>query len=155
MNFMPKESAHNVDIFNLLGAEEQEIKKRREELLAACGVKDLFKEGKIAINKHTCLGGQCKLCIKACPTNALYWKTGEVGILNELCVYCGACVLSCMVENCVVVERKRESGKTEKFSNTKDVLVLENNINSRKRFDRIKEVFPDAETYCKRYKTRN
>jgi NAD-dependent dihydropyrimidine dehydrogenase PreA subunit len=153
MNPMPKESASNVDIFNLLGAEEKENKKRREELLAACGVEDLFKEGKITINKHTCLGVQCKLCIKACPTNALYWKTGEIGITKELCVFCGACVLSCMVENCMKVERKRENGKTEKFSNTRDVVILENDINSKKRFERVKEVLPDAEAYCKRYKT--
>jgi ferredoxin len=153
MNLMPKESARNIDIFNLLGAEENENKKRRGELLSACQVKDLFKEGKIVIDKHTCLGVQCKLCIKACPTNALYWKTGEIGIINELCVFCGACVLSCMVENCMKVERKRENGKTEKFSNTRDVIVLEDNISSQKRFERVKEVFPDAEAYCKRYKT--
>jgi len=152
MTLMPKESTSNVDIFNLLGVEENRDKKRREELLAASGVKEFFNEGKISIDKRTCLGVQCKLCIKACPTNALYWKTGEIGILNELCVFCGACVLSCMVENCMKVERRRENGKTEKFSNTRDIMVLENNICSQKRLERIREVFPDAEAYCKRYK---
>jgi NAD-dependent dihydropyrimidine dehydrogenase PreA subunit len=154
MNLMPKESAPNVDIFNLLGAEENENKKRREELLSACHVKDLFKEGKIVIDKHTCLGVQCKLCIKACPTNALYWKTGEVGISEDLCVYCSACVLSCMVNDCIKITRKREDGTVEKFSKPKDVITLENKINTKKRLERVKEVFPTTEAYCERYKPR-
>ena len=49
---------------------EQAKKKRRQELLEPTGVKEIFKEGKISINKFTCVGGQCRLCVKACPTNA-------------------------------------------------------------------------------------
>jgi ferredoxin len=123
---------------NTAVSEEEEKKKRRQELLAPTGVKELFKEGKISINKFTCVGGQCKLCIKACPTNALYWGTGEVGIINDLCVYCGACVVNCMVDNCIKVERTRDNGETERFSKPVDVIKLQERLNTKKRFERVK-----------------
>src|SRR4030067_1119434 len=140
---MSKESASGVDIFGLLSesGEKAEKKKRRKELLESSGVKDFFAEGRINVDKRTCHGLECKLCIKACPTNALYWKSGEVGVVEDLCVYCGACVLSCMVDDCIKVERKREDGKTERFSKPKEVLKLQEEINAKKRFDRVKEVF--------------
>jgi ferredoxin len=150
---MPEESSSNVDIFGLLSdSGEKAKKKRREELLASSGVKEFFAEGSISVDKRTCHGLECKLCIKACPTNALYWKAGEVGVVEDLCVYCGACVLSCMVDDCIKIERKREDGTIEKFSKPKDVLKLENRINAKKRFERVKEVFPTAKDYCERYK---
>jgi NAD-dependent dihydropyrimidine dehydrogenase PreA subunit len=150
---MPQESSSQTDIFGLLsGSEEKtQTKKQRQELLAATGVKEFFPEGKITINKNTCWGQECKLCIKACPTNALYWKAGEVGITEDLCVYCSACVLSCMVDDCIKVERTREDGKTEKFSNPKDAVKLQHAINTRKRSERVSEVLPTAEDYCKRH----
>ncbi len=150
---MPKESSSSVDIFGLLAVDEGKDRKRREELLAPLRVKDFFKEGNIGINKRTCWGLECRLCIKACPTNALFWKkTGEIGIVKDLCVYCGACVLSCMVDDCIKVERKRETGEVEKFSKTRDVVVLEDKINAQKRFSRVREVLPNAEAYCERYR---
>jgi ferredoxin len=150
---MSQKTASTIDIFNLLSDNgESAKKKRRQELLEPTGVKDLFKEGNISINKYTCLGVQCKLCIKACPTNALYWKTGEVGIIDDLCVYCGACVLSCMVDDCMEVERKRESGETERFSKAQDVVMLQEKISGKKRFQRVKDVFPTVEEYCDKYK---
>ncbi|MCJ7561016.1 hypothetical protein MUO79_10440 [Candidatus Bathyarchaeota archaeon] len=150
---MPEKNSFNVDIFGLLSdSGEKAKKKRREELLASSGVKEFFAEGKLSIDKRTCWGLECKLCIKACPTNALYWKVGEVGVVDDLCVYCGACVLSCMIDDCIKVERKREDGKVERFSKPKDVVALENKINTRKRFERVKEVFPTPEAYCERYK---
>jgi ferredoxin len=118
--------------------EEAERRQRRKELLEPTGVKELFKEGKIKINEFTCVGGQCKLCIKACPTNALYWGTGKVGILEDMCVYCGACVLNCMVDNCIKIERKREDGAVEKFSKPNDVVKLSERLNSQKRFERVR-----------------
>ena len=150
---MPQESSSQTDIFGLLsGSEEKpQKKKQRQELLAATGVKEFFPEGKISVNKHTCWGQECKLCIKACPTNALYWKAGEVGITEDLCVYCSACVLSCMVDDCIKVERTREDGKTEKFSKPKDAIKLQHAINTKKRNERVSEVLPTAEEYCKRY----
>ena len=149
---MSKESSSSLDIFGLLSESgEERKKKQRKGLLASAGVEDFFSEGKISINKLTCYGLQCKLCIKACPTTALYWKRGEVGITEDLCVYCGACVLSCMVDDCIKVERKRESGELERFSKPTDVLKLEHRINTKKRIERVKEVFPTADEYCQRY----
>ena len=149
---MPEKSPSNVDMFDMLTSSgEKAKKKRREELLASTGTKEFFAEGNISVNKRTCWGVECKLCIKACPTNALYWKAGEIGIVEDLCVYCGACVLSCMVDDCLKVARKREDGETERFSKPKDVLTLQNRINAKKRFQRVSEVFPTAEAYCKKY----
>ena len=150
---MPEKSSSNVDIFSLLSDNEEKAKKkRREEFLASSGVKEFFAEGNISINKRTCWGLECKLCIKVCPTNALYWKAGEVAIVEDLCVYCGACVLCCMVDDCIKVERKREDGKVERFSKPKEVVKLEDKINTKKRFERVKEVFPTCEAYCEKYK---
>ncbi len=150
---MPEKNASNVDIFGLLleDSPEQAKKKRRQELLEPTGVKELFNEGNISINKYKCEGVQCKLCVKACPTNALYWKTGEVGIIEDLCVYCGACVLSCMVDDCIKIERKREDGKVERFSKPKDVIMIGEKVDGKKRFDRVKTIFPDVDAYCERY----
>jgi hypothetical protein len=57
-----------------------------------------------------------------------------------------------MVDDCIKITRKREDGKVEKFSKPMDVLKLENKINAKKRFERVREVFPTAEDYCERYK---
>ena len=118
-------------------SEEEEKKNRRKELLEPTGVKEHYKNGKISINKFTCVGGQCKLCIKACPTNALFWGTGEVGIIDDLCVYCGACVVNCMVNDCIKVERTLEDGKTEKISKLRDMIKLQERKNVKKRFERV------------------
>ncbi len=150
---MPKESSSDVDIFGLLSdsGEKAERKKRRQELLASAKMKEVFEEGKIGIDKRTCHGIECNLCVKACPTSALYWKAGEIAVTEDLCVYCGACVLCCMVDDCIKIERKREDGTVERFAKPKDVLKLEQNINTKKRMERVREVFPTAEEYCKRY----
>jgi ferredoxin len=118
--------------------EEAERRQRRKELLGPTGIKELFKEGKIKINEFTCVGGHCKLCIKACPTNALYWGTGKVGVMEDMCIYCGACVVNCMVDDCIKVERQREDGKVERFSKPRDVTMLQERINSQKRFERVR-----------------
>ncbi|MDI6905387.1 MAG: 4Fe-4S binding protein [Candidatus Bathyarchaeia archaeon] len=96
-------------------------------------------------------GVECKLCIEACPTNALYWKAGDVGMIEELCVYCGACVLSCIVDDCIKIVRKRLNGEVESFSKPRDFMTLQHSINAKKRFERIQDVFPKAEDYLKRY----
>ena len=152
---MPEKNSSTIDIFGLLSEEKTEPekpdrRKEREELLAPTGFEDRFPEGTISINKHTCVGVQCKLCITACPTNALYWKTGEVGIIEDLCVHCGACVLCCMVDDCIQVSRKREDGKTERFGKPRDVLMLADRLNAEKRFQRVKDVYPSWEAYCER-----
>lgn len=156
MKIMNENSAGNTsgqDIFQLLSETvEKERRKQREELLAPLGVKEFFVNGSIAINKRICRGVDCKLCIKACPTNALYWKSGEVGVAEDLCIYCGACVLSCIVDDCIKVERKRATGDVERFSKPRDVLVLQHSVNAKKRFERVKALFPTFETYLKRFK---
>ncbi|MEM0057298.1 MAG: hypothetical protein QXG58_01110 [Candidatus Bathyarchaeia archaeon] len=146
--------AVSADIFSLLvEASEREKRKRREELLAPLGVKEFFVDGKITIDKRTCRGVECKLCIKACPTNALYWKSsGEVGITKELCIYCGACVLNCIVDYCIKIERRRANGEVERFSTPRSFTILEHNINARKRFDRVKALFPSTSDYLRLYK---
>jgi NAD-dependent dihydropyrimidine dehydrogenase PreA subunit len=150
---MPEKNASAIDIFGMLSEDspEQAKKKRRQGLLEPTGIKEQFKEGSINVNKYTCIGVQCKLCVKACPTNALYWKSGDVGIIEDLCVYCGACVLSCMVDDCIKIERKREDGKVEKFSNSTGVITLNEKINSKKRFERVQAVLPTVEKYCEKY----
>jgi ferredoxin len=106
------EKPSGVDIFRLLAEmKEEEKKKRREELLAPLGMKEFFVQGSITINKRTCQGVECKLCIKACPINALFWKAGEIGLTEELCIHCGACVLTCIVDDCITVQRKRADCK--------------------------------------------
>lgn len=150
---MQKKSASTVDIFDLLSEDspEQAKKKRRKELLEPTGVKELFNEGNISVNKYTCVGVQCKLCVKACPTSALYWKSGEVGIVEALCVYCGACVANCMVDDCIKIERKREDGKVERFSKPQEVVKLGEKINGKKRFERVRAIFPTITKYCENY----
>jgi ferredoxin len=150
---MSDKNASCYDIFGLMSEEspEQQKKKRRRELLESTGVKELFKEGTVRINKFTCVGGQCKLCIKACPTNALYWTAGGVGITEDLCVYCGACVLNCMVDDCIKIERNREDGRLEKFSKPNDVIKLGEKLNVKKRFERVKAIFPTITNYCESY----
>ena len=149
---MPEESSSNVDIFGLLSVDkDDERRKQRKELLASTGVKEFFEKGSISIDKRTCWGLECKLCIDKCPTNALYWKAGEVGIVEDLCVYCGACVLCCMVDDCIKVERTREDGETERFSKPNDVVKVQDQINVKKRLQRVKTVFPTHEEYCERY----
>ena len=138
----------------LLEASEKKKKEKREkraELLKSMGVKEYFEEGSIKIDMKTCKGRECNLCVEACPTNALYWKAGEIGIVEELCVYCAACVFSCIVDDCIRVIRKRPNGKIEKFSTPREVLTLLRDINSRKRSDRLRSLFPTAEDYLERY----
>jgi len=138
----------------LLEASEKKKKEKREkraELLKSVGVEEYFEEGNIKIDMKTCKGRECNLCIEACPTSALYWKAGEIGIVEDLCVYCAACVFNCVVDNCIEVIRKRPNGKIEKFSTPREVLTLLRDINSLKRSDRLKSRFPTAEDYLERY----
>ncbi|MEM3566562.1 MAG: hypothetical protein QXK47_00720 [Candidatus Bathyarchaeia archaeon] len=144
----------SADIFSLLvETSEKERRKRREELLAPLSVKEFFVSGSITIDRRTCKGVECKLCIKACPTNALFWKSsGEVGITEELCIYCGACVLNCIVDDCIKITRKRENGETERFSTPRAFTMLENAINAKKRHERVRAIFPTATEYLRLYK---
>ncbi len=145
-----KNDDSSVNIYDLLSEayeKKEEKKSRRTELLESMGVKECFKEGSIKIDMKTCRGIECNLCVKACPTNALFWKGGEIGIEEDLCIHCTACVLSCCVDNCIRVTRKRPDGKTESFSTPKDVLRLMRNINSKKKREGVKSIFENPEDY--------
>jgi len=136
-----------LDILQMLRETAKSKREERTRLLESLGVKEYFEEGSIRINKRTCQGVECKLCIKACPTNALYWGYGEVKIVEDLCIYCTACVLSCIVDNCIQVTRKRTNGKTEQYGTPKDVHKLLKEINNTKRLDATKRRFPNLERY--------
>lgn len=143
----------NVDIFQLLTeTSEKERQRRRKELIASLAVKEFFQEGNITLDRRTCKGIECKLCIKACPTNALFWKSGAVEITRELCIYCGACVLSCIVDNCIKISRKRENGKLEVFSTPRAFTILQQCINAKKRFERVREILPTPEKFLAKYR---
>ena len=127
----------SADIFQLLQEDSErkkgEVKKEKSELLYSLGIKEYFKEGSIKIDMKTCRGVECKLCIKACPNSALYWKSGEIAVTEGLCNFCAACVLNCMVDNCIEVTRKRPNGETERFTKPIDVIRLLNRINAQNR----------------------
>jgi NAD-dependent dihydropyrimidine dehydrogenase PreA subunit len=87
MKTMPKESEKGLDIFQLLTETgKKERRKTESELLAPLRIEEIFQEGSVIINKKTRQSVECKLCIKACSTNALFWRAGEVGVIEELCV---------------------------------------------------------------------
>lgn len=139
---------HGVDIFRLpLEASQGRERKERIRLLQSIGVEEIFAEGSVWINWKTCRGVECRLCIDACPTNALYWREGEVGIAKELCIFCTACVVVCLIDNCIQVSRKRSSGEIERFSKARDVLMLLHNVNSKKAVERIKSRAREVTTY--------
>ncbi len=147
-----KEETSKRGIFQLLLETSKKRKRsRRAQLLGSLNVEEFFDHGSISINHRTCQGLECELCIKACPTKALYWRDGKVGIIEDLCVYCGACVVNCIVDDCIKVSRKRFDGKVEGFSKPREVVLLYNKVNSQKRCARAKSIFPDAEAYLKRY----
>lgn len=137
----------SMDIYGiLLEAGKKKNREKRAQLLQSIEAKEFFEEGKISIDMKTCRGVECKFCIKVCPTNALYWKSsGEVGITEELCIYCASCVLNCMVDNCIKVERKRPNGEIEQFSKPSDVTKLLEDVNTRNRIKTVKSLFSEEE----------
>lgn len=134
------------DIYGLLLEEEKRrARASREELLRSVGVvEEYFEEGSIKIDKTTCWGAECKLCIEACPTSALYRIEGEVKIERDLCIYCTACVLNCIVDDCIVVTRKRKSGKVERFGTPREAILLLSRIASRKRVEKTADQASEA-----------
>ena len=146
------EESSSQDIFQLLTeTSEKEEKKQRKELLATIGIEEFFENGSISINRRTCQGVECKICVDICPTNALFWRAGEVGITPELCVYCGACVINCIVDDCIKVVRKRPTGESESFSKPIEVVLIQYCINNKKRWKRVKDILPSIEAYLEKY----
>jgi len=144
----------SIDIFKaLLETSKKQRKAKREQLLKSVGVKEFFEEGGIKIDMKTCKGIECQFCIKVCPTKALYWKVGEIAIVDDLCVYCTSCVLNCMVDGCIQISRIRNNGTVERFKTPAEVLALGENTNTEKRIDTVKKLLPDEEAYLQRYRT--
>lgn len=155
MNLMPEESKRskpsNVDIFEMLSdTMEKQKQKRRKELLAPLNIQEFFTEGTITISRRACRGIDCNLCTKVCPTNALFWKAGEIGVMKELCVFCGACVLSCIVDDCIRITRKRANGEIEIFSKPRDFMMLQHNTDAKKRRAVILDTYRRPDHYLKR-----
>jgi len=149
-----QDETKGIDIHELLlEASQKKKREKRGQLLQSIGMKEFFEEGRISVDMRTCKGVECKFCIKVCPTSALFWKSGEIGITEDLCVYCTSCVLNCMVDNCIQVERKRPNGEKERFSNPLHVCLLVERLNARNRIKTLESVFPEREeTYMKRYR---
>ncbi len=135
------DEAGTTDIFQMLLEEEKRKREKRTKFLESIGVKEFFESGNIEIDHKICQGIECKLCIKACPANALYWGLGRVNVITDICVYCAACVLNCIVDNCIKVRRKRADGKTEAFSTPREAIILLQNISTKKRVDLVSRVF--------------
>jgi hypothetical protein len=56
-----------------------------------------------------------------------------------------------MVPDCIEVRRKRGNGENERFSNPAEALKILERFNTGKRTNAIRDLFPDEETYLKRY----
>ncbi len=143
---MRREKRKSTDQFQLIKVTKKKKRdKEKQELLELLKIKEFFPDGKIDIEKKTCQGIECRLCIKTCPTHALFWQTGQVGISQELCIYCGACILNCIVDGCIRITRRRANGGVETFSNPREFLALQNNINADKRLEKIRDAFPTTD----------
>ena len=141
--------------FELPTKVSKEVKKKKmSEPVAPRKPPEVFADGSITINKRICQGIECRLCLKACPTNALFWRVGEVSVVEELCIYCGACVLSCIVDDCIKIVRKRTTGEVESFSRSKDFAMLQSSINACRRHERTRSIFPEPDDYLRRYSTK-
>ena len=140
------------DIFSLLvEAEEKKRRSVREEVLGALGIEDLFARGSIHIDMQKCYGPQCDLCVKACPTSAIYWRGGRLIVQEEICIYCTACVLNCMIEGCIRVRRVRPDGRVEEYSSPRDVVCLQRAIAGLKAAEAVGRLFPSPEEFIRRY----
>lgn len=126
----------SVDIYSLIVEADKKKRINRIEILRSMGVtQEYFKDGHLKIDKTICRGVECKLCIKACPTNALYWEDESIKFEEELCIHCSACVLSCIVDDCIVITRRRNSGQEERFSTPKQAAIVNNKLSAKKRRD--------------------
>jgi len=65
-----------------------------------------------------------------------------VRISEELCIYCAACVLNCIVDDCIRVTGKREDGRIEVFSTPEEALRILMKRSSERRLDLARQVSP-------------
>ncbi|MEM2273320.1 MAG: 4Fe-4S binding protein [Candidatus Bathyarchaeia archaeon] len=65
-------------------------------------VRKAFK-GSIRVGYEKCPEG-CKICFYACPVNAICLdEDGKVSILEEFCIFCGACKNNCPENNVITI----------------------------------------------------
>ena len=142
----------SVDIFSLMVREEEKRRKAvREEVLSALDIPEFFSSGSVSIDIGKCYGPQCDLCVKACPTSAIFWREGHLIVQEELCIYCTACVANCMVEGCIRVRRVRPDGRVEEYSSLRDVAALQKATAGAKAMEMVERLFPSPEEYLARF----
>ncbi len=130
-----------VDIYTLLLKAKKRPSATRVEILNSMGVTKFFYEGgSLRIDMSRCVGVECKLCIKACPTNALYWEEAKVKLEEELCIYCSACVLNCIVDDCIVLVRRSSDGRTVRFSTPRGAVLANSATAGQKRIRAVLEL---------------
>lgn len=129
------------DIYSLLLEGQKKPRTNRAEILRSMGItQQYFEEGSLKIDMSKCVGVECKLCVKACPTNALYWDEAKVKLEEDLCIYCSACVLNCIVDNCMVLTRRGGDGKVSRFSTSRGAVLINNSTASQKRKKAVSEL---------------
>ncbi len=62
---------------------------------------------KYEVKKDDCIG--CKLCVSACPVDAIKMVDGKAVIDKEKCIGCGICVNKCPVNAIVKADLKKEA----------------------------------------------
>ncbi|MEM2921537.1 MAG: hypothetical protein QXF26_04380 [Candidatus Bathyarchaeia archaeon] len=131
----------NIDIYSLLLRAKKRPPRERAEILRSIGITQLFyDEGDLRIDMSKCVGVECKLCIKACPTSALYWDEAKVKLERDLCIYCSACVLNCIVDNCIILHRRGSDGRTVRFGTPREAAAVNNAIATWKRVRAVSEL---------------
>jgi 4Fe-4S ferredoxin len=63
-------------------------------------------EGVIRLERSLCPAG-CQACADMCPTHALEMEDGQLVLLEQFCIYCGACTQICPAPEALLVRRHR------------------------------------------------